>query len=305
MTNDVSRRKGRGVRGLAPQSVDSRVSAMAQQPGGAEPRPCDEESKKERTRISRGRGGPGKAAVEKKIDAAQIWKEIADLAIPQLELTPFERAVYWHLLRHSRLEGKQRLRFSIDRLARGACLTTWMVRKTVRGLVAKGVLLLAERSKRGHLIEVRLPTEIPAMRGRKPAEHEARDEQKAVTLEEVDFLRTAEMRKAIFAREGRRCFYCLRRLTSAVRCIDHVIPQVRNGGNSYRNLVSTCTECNSEKGGKDAKEFVRWLYRENRLTGREMNERLNALERLAEGKLRPELTILPKADALSAARGGE
>lgn len=248
----------------------------------------------------RGRGAAGmKGEAEKKFDAAQIWKEIADLAIPQLELTAFERSVYWHLIRHSRLEGKQRLMFSILRLARGACLSTWMVRKTVRALVAKGVLRLTERSKRGHSIEVRLPAEIPAMRGRKPAEEETRDERDSVPLEEVDFLRTPELRKAIFAREGRRCFYCLRRLTGAVQCIDHVVPQVERGGNSYRNLVSTCTECNSEKGGKDAKEFVRWLYRENRLTGVEMNERMNALERLAAGELKP---ALPKVNALSAAR---
>ena len=209
--------------------------------------------------------------------------------IPRLRLTVIERAVYSHLLRHSRLEGKRQLRFSILWLAQSVCLTTFSVRKNVRRLVAKGALRLAERSKRGHVLEVRLPEEIPAVRAGKIAGGCEARPGGADNLEETDFLETQALREAIHAREGGHCFYCLRKLTPMVRCIDHVIPVVLMGSNSYRNLVSCCAECNSQKGEQKAEDFLRWLYREGRLTASDLTGRLGELCRLASGKLRPAL----------------
>jgi len=226
----------------------------------------------------------------KEINAVHVWKQLEDLAVPRLRLTVLERAVYSHLLRHSRLEGKRQIRFSIQWVAQSACLTDFSVRKNVRRLVAKGALRLAERSKRGHVVEVRLPEEIPAVRaviiggGR-----EARPGG-AANLEEADFLETRVLREAIHAREGGHCFYCLRRLTPVVRCIDHVIAVVLMGSNSYLNLLSSCAECNSQKGERKAEDFLRWLYREGHLTASDLTGRLRELGRLASGELRPTLT---------------
>jgi hypothetical protein len=108
---------------------------------------------------------------------------------------------------------------------------------------------------------------------------------------QLDFFRTSHLRKAIHARVGGFCFYCRRRITSSVQCLDHVVPQVRSGANSYRNLVSCCLECNSRKGKTPAADFLRWLYRERRLTGPELTRRLRALDHLAAGKLRPVLAL--------------
>jgi hypothetical protein len=63
------------------------------------------------------------------------------------------------------------------------------------------------------------------------------------------------------------------------------------GCNSYRNLVSSCIECNSQKGEKPAPDFLRWLYREGHLNATELAGRLRALDDLATGKLRPSLAI--------------
>lgn len=68
-----------------------------------------------------------------------------------------------------------------------------------------------------------------------------------------------------------------------------MVPQVRCGPNSYRNLVSSCGDCNAQKGEEEAGNFVRKLYREERLTLEELNGRLRALKELAAGKLRPAL----------------
>jgi len=99
-----------------------------------------------------------------KTNALLIWKQLEDVLVPQLGLTLSERAVYSHLLRHSRLEGQLRLRFSILWLARGSRLSAGSARLAVRRLVAKGALRLVERTKAGHVVEVRLPGEIRAVR---------------------------------------------------------------------------------------------------------------------------------------------
>jgi 5-methylcytosine-specific restriction endonuclease McrA len=222
-------------------------------------------------------------------NAVLIWKQLEDVLVPRLGLTLAERAVYSHLLRHSRLEDRLRLRFSILWLARGNRLSAGSVRLAVRSLVAKGALRLVERTKAGHVVEVRLPGEIRAVRTDRVARGPAR-RPRTGNLEEMDFLQTKALRDAIHTRERSVCFYCLRRLTARVRCLDHVVPQVRRGSNSYRNLVSSCAECNALKGETPAEGFLRSLYRDGRLTATELTGRLRAVKALAAGKLRPALS---------------
>src|SRR5467141_510080 len=225
----------------------------------------------------------------KKLNAVQVWKQLEDLAVQRLHLSVFERAVYSHLLRHSRLEGRLQLCFSIPWLARSACLSLRAARRAVRGLVAKGALRLAERSRAGHVVKVRLPEEIRSLGASKIAACPAVCASSAGNREKMDFLGTRALREAIHEREGGRCFYCLRRLRPMVRCLDHVMARVRGGGNGYRNLASSCAECNSQKGKRQAEDFLRWLWREGRLSAGELSGRLRALARLAAGKLRPAL----------------
>lgn len=100
-------------------------------------------------------------------------------------------------------------------------------------------------------------------------------------------MRTRALRNAIHSRDRGLCFYCRRRLNQRLRCLDHVRPLSRAGRNSYRNLVSSCLECNSEKGERPAADLLRRLYREGRLTAAELKGRHRALAGLAAGKLRP------------------
>jgi HNH endonuclease len=230
----------------------------------------------------------------KKPNAELVWKQLEDLLAPRLRLSVFDRTVYSHLLRHSRLEGKLRLRFSILGLARNLRLSPATIRVGVRRLIAHGALRLLQRSKAGHLVEVRLPGEIRAVRlslieSRTAGKGEPAGAHAATNIEEADFLQNMRLRKAIHARERAQCFYCLRSTTPSVRCLDHVVPLVRSGRNSYRNLVSSCMECNAQKGEKAADDSLRRLYRERRLTAAELAARLRALDALTCGKLRPAL----------------
>ena len=55
---------------------------------------------------------------QKEVDARFLWKQVEDVLMPRLRLPVIDHLVYMHLLRHSHLEGKRRLRFSILWLSR-------------------------------------------------------------------------------------------------------------------------------------------------------------------------------------------
>jgi hypothetical protein len=222
----------------------------------------------------------------KKPNAAQIWKQFEDLLVPRLRISVNERAVYSHLLRHSRLEGRGRLRISLAWLARGARLSLTPVRKALRSLAGKGALRIVERSKAGHVIEMLLPEEIRMAR-------ESRALPAGFDIESADVMANRELREAIHRREGGRCFYCLRQVTRQTQALDHVVPRVRGGDGTYRNVVSCCAECNSEKGERNAEDFLRQLYRQRLLKPSESLDRMQALEALAKGKRKPTVSPPP------------
>jgi len=226
----------------------------------------------------------------KNIDAAQVWKDFEDILAPKLNFCVIDRVVYSRLLRHSRLEGKLRFQFSISWLARGLGIGRKTALDAVRRLIARGVLHLVGRGCRAqHVVRLRLPLEVRAIRAAKiAAERPAPAPRAAIDIEE-DFLRTRPLRMAIHAREEGRCFYCLRPITCKRWSLDHVVPQAQSGRNSYRNLVSCCVDCNSKKRERSAEEFLRSLYREHRLSDAELSARLRALDDLAAGKLIPPL----------------
>ena len=163
------------------------------------------------------------------------------------------------------------------------------MRAALHRLIRHRALRLVKRSRSGHVADVRLPGEVPGARRNGMQTRAAVASAQSGKLEEVDFMRTRALRRAVHAREGGVCFYCLRRIGSEMQCLDHVIPRAQLGLNSYRNLVSCCRECNSRKGDRPADDFLRLLYREGRLTSAELLRGLQSLKHLAAGKLRPSL----------------
>ncbi len=225
----------------------------------------------------------------KKLNPKLLWIQFEDVLVPRLGLSVWDRAVYHYLLRHSLLIGKRRLHFAVMSVAHEMRCSLGPVRQAVRRLDELGALRLLERSKTGHLVEMRLPEHIRALRDDDgpPAAERAAEARRSSKLETTDFMSTWALRKAIHDRDRGACFHCLRRTPCQVRCIDHVVPRARFGRNSYRNLVSCCIECNTLKGDMPAPDFLRILYRKGRLTPAELDARLLALKDLAAGKLRP------------------
>ena len=66
-------------------------------------------------------------------------------------------------------------------------------------------------------------------------------------MDAVDPSRISCSGQSMHKREGGACFYGLRHVIGGAHCLDHVVPQVLLGGNSYRDFVSCCLECNSQK----------------------------------------------------------
>jgi len=53
-------------------------------------------------------------------------------------------------------------------------------------------------------------------------------------------------RKNIIKRDGGRCQYCGRK--SDHMTVDHVIPKIQGGKDTWENLVAACKSCNNRKG---------------------------------------------------------
>jgi HNH endonuclease len=230
-------------------------------------------------------------------NAALVWKQVDDFVVPKLRLNVIDRAVYSHLLRHTWLEGRHRICFSRAWLAKGLGVCRKTARSYMRRLVSRGAIRLLESNYEGNLVEVFLPEEIRArlpksqhrpLHGKLPKPSPIL-RAAAPTIDELDFFSTASLRSVIYARDRYACFYCRRRLKKGTQCLDHVVAQMHSGGNSYRNIVACCVECNARKAHTPAPDLLCRLFRERRLTAALLASRLRALESLTGGKLRPRL----------------
>jgi HNH endonuclease len=216
------------------------------------------------------------------MDLAQEWKSIEDYLIPKLRLDYVERALYYHLVRHTRVVAKESSLFGILSLSRASGISEVALRERMRTLHDKGCVRIEERSGKGHVVRVFLPGEID---GLVPAPVGA----PVVDVNEVDFFADRKYVGALVKRENGRCFYCLRAIDPESCVLDHVIPQAVRRDNSFRNVVASCHECNAVKRGEDAAEFLRAKYRAALLSQEELQERLTTLDRLQSGQLIPDV----------------
>ena len=160
-------------------------------------------------------------------------------------------------------------------------MSDYAVRDRIRSMDQKGCVKIEERSKDGHQIRVLLPEEIEGLAATDAP-------QVPVDIEKIDFYSDRRWAEALLKREDSRCFYCLRELRSNW-VLDHVVPRVNGGSNSYRNVVACCHECNAAKQGTSAEDFLRGLYRRGMLGSLEFDARKLALGRLESGYLVPEI----------------
>lgn len=214
---------------------------------------------------------------------------MVDQLFPSLRLSTHERALYVHLLRHSRLEGRRTVRVSRTQLAiwTGLCVKT--ARSYLRLLARKHCVRYVERTGRGSLIEVLLPSEVALELAESPASKElvyaAREVKRDLCGQprawpRTDEYRSKHFRQRILRRDGALCFYCRRPLRPGEWTLDHVTPVSRGGDSSFSNLVAACFSCNSQKGQLPAPDFLRILRRKRILTAPQLHSRLRWLHDL-------------------------
>lgn len=54
--------------------------------------------------------------------------------------------------------------------------------------------------------------------------------------------------RAVWKRDGGRCKYCTRRVTSNKATLDHILSPLRGGQNTLENVTIACYWCNQDKG---------------------------------------------------------
>ena len=68
-------------------------------------------------------------------------------------------------------------------------------------------------------------------------------------------------RRNLYARDKNKCQYCGKRFSANELTLDHIVPRVQGGGNSWSNLVCACLRCNTRKGGRTPKQARMQLIR--------------------------------------------
>jgi hypothetical protein len=222
------------------------------------------------------------------VDTSLIIQQCEDYLFLGRSFSTRERALYYHLLRHTHLDGKPSALVAILPLATALSVAESSVREDIRALHERGCIKIEDRSRNGHLVRVLLPSEIP---GIVPAT--ASD--KELDIESLDFFSNRRFLVALLAREDSRCFYCLKGIRADSCELDHVISQTNGRDNSYRNIACSCHECNTTKQSQAAADFIRTLYRKGVLSQPELENRLAALEQLQAGKLVPDPALLRNA----------
>jgi 5-methylcytosine-specific restriction endonuclease McrA len=69
-------------------------------------------------------------------------------------------------------------------------------------------------------------------------------------------------RKNIIKRDGGRCQYCGKK--SSQMTVDHVIPKIHGGKDTWENLVAACQDCNNKKGQRSPEQANMQLLRKPR-----------------------------------------
>src|SRR5207247_3048076 len=94
------------------------------------------------------------------MDWSKVAADVEDLLAPKLQLDVYERTLYYHMLRHTRLLGKDSAIFGLASLASATAMSDWKVREAVRLMDAKGCIRIEDRSTKGHTVHVLLPSEL-------------------------------------------------------------------------------------------------------------------------------------------------
>lgn len=219
----------------------------------------------------------------------KILFQIQDLLVPKLD--SYEQAIYHYIFRHTYLVDKKQMLFSTRKAEIGFGIgvnakppSSKTRSSKLRTLEKKGALTIVERSNKGILVEIILPSEMNGL----IAEKKNVD----IDMTTLDFYKDRRLLPALLERENYSCFYTGKKITEENCYLDHVIPQSKGGNNSYRNIVAACYDANSLKQDIAVDDFARSLFKEDVLSLKEFKNLKKKIEDLQAGILIPSEQIV-------------
>ena len=218
----------------------------------------------------------------------EFFQQFQDHLAPKLDT--YEQASYLYIFRHSRFVDRDeavigfksaRTRLACGIGQAGTSMSEGTVYEKIASLQKKGCITVVQTEHKGRIIRLHIPNEMDGI----PPKSKSVT---AIDLEKLDFFDDPKNRLAILKREGYRCFYTLKKIDANSFVVDHVVSRPK-GDNGYRNVVAASREANNRKGSLLAEEFIRILFREGYLSEQELIGRLQALDALRQGLLKPVL----------------
>lgn len=207
-----------------------------------------------------------------------VVEQAEDILFPHFKCDAWERALYYYLMHQSRFGDFERVIISLSQIAHSLQCSEWKARQVIRELHKKGCIEL-DQTRKGQSVKFFLPDEFEIDRDSR--EDDAKD------VETIDFYRDRKYLRSIIERERFRCFYCLKQINEQTCDLDHVISLSNGGDNGYRNIVASCHSCNTRKQGDRPEHHIRNLFRKRLLSEDEVEERLDALQKLQRGEYIP------------------
>lgn len=193
-----------------------------------------------------------------------IIQDVVDFLMPLL--SPYEVAFYWFMFRHAIIaSGTQHVRVSTRGMQQGVIRSAYtergkialqQVRDVLSSMESKGIIRKdGEPNREGTLYRVMIPEEIEECRALMQ-EHQKAGTKVVIAENEVDYYNIRENRLQIYERDEYKCRYCGKQLTRFTATLDHIVPVVEGGENTYENLITSCLSCNSQKNRRPVGDFL-------------------------------------------------
>lgn len=197
-----------------------------------------------------------------------------------LSLHPYERLIILCLLIEKSAEPGQIATVKLNEFADFLGASDTQTRKYLRALKQRGVLTSLEPTRKGFLVSLARPADIPGVTFEEVVE--------MIDIESINFF-DRQCLPAILARQSGRCIYSLKVIDVENAEIDHIVPQAHGGGHGYRNVVACSFEMNKRKGSQSHDAFLRLLFREGFLSADEFAQQGALIEAIQAGELVPSI----------------
>ncbi len=203
----------------------------------------------------------------------RVWAEAVDYLVPLLKLKVTEQAIYFYLMRHSRMVGSRLVTVLKQTLGEGVQRSEYNLNEHLGRLARKGCVAIRGHNVGGMVLEVFTPEEVV-------------DWLSSGAYTQVDVnekllaYKDPAKRRLLLRRDRWRCFYCRKLLKITELHVDHLEPISAGGSTRMENSVACCERCNREKGPTSASKYLYLLYRMHRLSRERYKERVRALRKL-------------------------